>query len=283
VKDLRPVSPPPSPSPLSEVIPAADHATAAPADAASETERLRRALAHARRELTAAREEQERFLSSISHELRTPLSAILLWTSLIEEEKLIEPDQLREAIDAIRRSAEEQQALVQNLVDTARILSGALKLDLQPTSLSVIVRTAHENTAASANEKKLTLESPAAPEEVRASIDRERLQHALRLLLSNAVKFTPEGGCIAIAGKQTGQHVLVTITDTGAGISPEALPRLFDGPQMHRRLAARTESGLGFGLLVARKLIELHHGTLTAESPGPNRGATFTVRLPVAS
>jgi signal transduction histidine kinase len=262
---------------------ATDHKTAANAGTDSEIERLSRALSDARLELRAAREEQERFLSSISHELRTPLSAILLWTSLIEEEKLTEPDQLREAVEAIRHSAEEQQALVQNLVDTARILSGVLKLDPHPTLLSIVVRTAHENAATSAKEKQITLEPPLAPEEVRIPVDRERLQYALQLLLSNAVKFTPEGGRIAIAGKRTGQDIFITVTDTGAGIAPDALPRIFDGPQMHRRLAARTESGLGFGLLVARKLIELHHGALTAESAGPNRGATFTVRLPIAS
>lgn len=246
--------------------------------------RLDRTLAElqqARRELDGVEDAKERFLSSVSHELRTPLSAILLWTTLVEEEKLEDPEQLREAIDTIRRSAEEQQALIENLVNTSRIVAGRLRLDRRAAEILPVVRAALESVAPAAQKKQLILTSKAAPENLAAPVDRDRLQQALTHLLLNAVKFTAAGGRIDVAVRAAGGELEIAVTDTGQGIAPERLPRLFGGPVGDRRKAPRTEAGLGYGLLVSRRLAEAHGGALTAHSPGPDRGATFTLRIPL--
>lgn len=250
--------------------------------ARAELDRARAALEQARREVEAVRAAEDRFLSSFSHELRTPLSAILLWTGLIEEEKLTEPAQLREALEAIRHSAEEQQALVENLVGTARILSGRLRLDRQHAALHSILQAALESVETAARQKQIVVRCPAGPEDFQVIADRDRLQQAFTLLLSNAVKFTPIGGRVDVVTSRTNDQLQVAITDTGAGLAREELPRLFDGSPVPQRVAARTECGLRFGLVVTRRIIEMHDGTIAAASAGLGQGATFTVRLPLA-
>lgn len=244
---------------------------------------LDRALAQlqlAQHKVDAAAEMNERFLSSVSHELRTPLSAILLWTTLIEEEKLYEPEQLREAVDVIKRSAEEQQALIENLVTSSRIVAGRFRLDRRPIRIEPILRAAAESVRAAAEQKRVSVNVSADPTAT-APVDRARLELAVTPLLHNAVRFTPAGGRVELTASSTSATLHVVVSDTGAGIEPERLARIFAGPEGAQGKAPRTEAGLGYGLVVARQIVEAHGGVLAAESAGANRGATFTIRLPL--
>lgn len=249
-------------------------------EARAQRDRVLAELQQAHRSIEAAREERDRFLSSVSHELRTPLSAILLWTSLIEEEKFEDPRQLRDAIEAIKRSAEEQQSLIQNLVNTGRIVAGSLRLDRQYVEIAPFIRTVVENASPAALQKQIELAGSAEPDAGAAPLDRDRLQQAIAHLLSNAVKFTPPGGRVNVVARRIGAELEIAVSDTGAGIAAGKLPLLFAEVLRSPKTAPRTECGLGFGLLVARRIVELHGGTLSATSPGEGQGATFIVRLP---
>lgn len=245
----------------------------------SELERVELALEAARMEANATQESKERFLSQVAHELRTPLSAIVLWSSLIEDEKVSEPEQLRHAINAIRISAEEQQVLIDNLLEMSRILAGKVDLEQKRVDLRSVVHAAVERARAAATQKGLGLEetNPAGSEVVIRG-DAVRLERALTNLLTNAVQVTPGGGKVKVE-LQVGASAAISVEDTGRGFSAESLPQMLRGAPVYRR--GQMAASYGLGLPIARKIAELHGGELVAESEGEGRGARFTIRLPL--
>ncbi|ACB77343.1 histidine kinase [Opitutus terrae PB90-1] len=216
----------------------------------------------------------------MSHELRTPLSAILLWTTLIEEEKLEEREQLQEALAAIKHSAEELQALIDNLVETTRIVSGRFTLQRTVGEIATVVEAAIAQVQPAAQAKQIPLHRQIEP--ASAPVDRARLQQTLVLLLQNAIKATPPGGRVELSVGVHDEEMRIAVHDTGAGLTPERLARVFSGPPPSAQAKApRTDAGLGYGLIVAQQLVRAHGGVLTAASGGPGQGATFTIRLPL--
>lgn len=237
------------------------------------------ALRSAKRAAEAANEAKDQFLANVSHELRTPLSAMVLWTSLIEDEKVTDPQQLAEGLAAIRRSAEEQRNLIEDLVDTARIVAGKLRLEFKDADLAAVVRAAVEANRPAATGKNLTLTETLDPVIGAVRADPARLQQVVSNLVDNAVKFTPPGGRIAIALQRVGPEVHISVADTGIGIAPEFLPTVFDRFTQAEMPGAAPRGGLGLGLAIVRQIVEMHNGSISVESPGLGQGATFTVRL----
>ncbi len=236
---------------------------------------LHQRLRQAQREAHEAQGTKDQFLASVSHELRTPLSAIVLWARLLAGTGSDDEQQLGEGITAIQRSAEELRVMIEALVDASRLARGKLQLEFGSVELDAVARTVLENTQPAANEKEiaLTLEVDPAVGIVRA--DETRLTQALQQLVGNAIKFTPSGGRVTIRALRMADQVEIRVADNGAGITPADLPYIFNiGHGGHN-------GGLGLGLSVARQLVELHGGTLTADSDGLGHGALFTVRLPL--
>lgn len=242
-----------------------------------------RSLAQARREVDAANDAKDRFLSSVSHELRTPLSAIVLWTSLIEDQKILDPDQLREALESIKRSAEEQRELIENLVDTSRIMSGKLRLERRDIDLAAIVRAGVDTWRAAAREKSIEIFEtyPESPSFYNA--DPRRMTQLVSHLVENAVKFTPHSGRILVELQRPNEEVVLRVQDTGIGVARENLEQIFERFVQVEHARVRTESGVGLGLAIARQIAELHGGTIHAESNGVGSGTTFLVRLPAGA
>jgi len=216
-----------------------------------------------------------------SHELRTPLSAMLLRTTMLEEDLGPEAGRVREGLSVIRSCAEEQQKLIEDLVDTSRIVAGRLRLEPRPTDLRATVRAALEAVRPSAMGKNLAIDEELDPETGWAIADPHRLQQIVWILLSNAVKFTPGGGRVAVGMSRRGSEVELRVSDTGQGIASEFLPRMFERFRQAEQSTARVASGLGLGLAIAKQLVELHGGNISAHSPGLGKGAVFHVRLPL--
>ncbi len=247
-------------------------------------ESTRRALAQARREVDAASDAKERFLSSVSHELRTPLSAIVLWTSLIEDQETIDPQQLREALDSIKRSAEEQRELIEHLVDTSRIMSGKLRLDRRDIDLGTVVRAGIDPWREGARSKQITLVDTIPADVGMFHADPRRFTQLVSHLVENAVKFTPVGGRISVElSRDPSGGAELVVRDTGIGIAREHLEQIFERFVQVEHARVRTESGVGLGLAIARQIAELHGGTIHAESNGVGSGTVLRVRLPAAA
>lgn len=234
----------------------------------------------ARAEAEAANRMKDEFLATLSHELRTPLTALLGWACLLGETPL-EDGVADKAIKAIERNARTQARLIDDLLDVSRIISGKLHLDARPIDLSSVTEMAISvvRPAAEAKSIELTYSHPRTMAAI--SGDFARLQQVVWNLLSNAVKFTPEGGRINVSLEYTDSHATLTIADTGKGISNEFLPYVFDRFRQADSSTTRVFGGLGLGLAIVRHLVELHGGTVCAESPGANFGATFVTSLPL--
>lgn len=219
------------------------------------------------------------FLAIVSHELRTPITAILGWTQLLGRERA-DPDRCALALEVIERNARLQARLVEELVDYTRVLAAnRLPLKAHAFSLAAAVREAVEAVAPAAYAKSIHVVKRLGPAPCEIHGDPVRLQQALTNLLSNAIKFTPLGGVVTISLEACGRHDTITVSDTGEGIAPDFLPFVFD----HYRQAegaGRAGGGLGLGLAIARHIVELHGGKITAHSRGPGEGAVFTVQLP---
>lgn len=245
----------------------------------SELERAELALEAARMETNATQESKERFLSQVAHELRTPLSAIVLWSSLIEEEKVSEPKQVRHALDAIRSSAEEQRLLIDNLLEMSRILAGKIDLEQKRVDLRNVVHSAANDARTAARSKGLTLTeiNPERPDAV-VHGDAGRLERALANLLNNAIQATATGGTVKVE-LQIGSAAEISVQDSGRGFAAEFLPQMLRGAPAPRR--GQMPASYGLGLPIARKIAELHGGELLAESAGEDRGSRFTIRLPL--
>lgn len=259
----------------------------------TDSELLRRTLSYgisqARRLATARRDQQEAekisrakddFLSVVSHELRSPLSTIIGWSSLLRI-KQFEPSAVLEGLQSIEISAKAQAQLVDDLMDVSRIVNGKLRLRLAALDLRDVARRAAQaaRPVTEAKQQQLEIDLGDGPCPVRG--DADRLHQVLTNLVSNAVKFTPEGGRIRIAVTRDGQEARIAVSDTGIGIAKGLLPRVFDRLRQASDSGTGREAGLGLGLTIARELVVLHGGKLRVHSAGKGTGATFTAELPI--
>ncbi len=236
----------------------------------------------------AAREEAERvsrmkdeFLATLSHELRTPLNAIFGWTQLLKTAP--DTQTLAEGVAVIDRNVRVQTQLIEDLLDMSRIISGKIRLNLQPVELDLLISGALEGVRPAAEAKGIVLEKEVAPGAGTVNGDPGRLQQVLWNLLTNAIKFTPPGGRIAVRAARALGHVELRVTDTGEGISPEFLPLMFQRFSQADASTTRKHGGLGLGLSIVKSLVEMHGGMVEAASPGQGQGATFLVRLPAGA
>jgi PAS domain S-box-containing protein len=229
---------------------------------------------------------KDTFLATVSHELRTPLTSMMGWAELLKLGMLDEKGQ-QHALDVIESSARAQAQLIGDLLDISRIISGKLRLEVQPTELAPIIEAAMDVVHPAAEARSIQLVARISSGGGRRNVglvsgDPDRLQQVVWNLLSNAVKFTPEGGRVEVSLKRTaGAHAEITVTDNGTGISPDFLPHVFEHFRQADSTSTRQHGGLGIGLAIVRRLIELHGGTVEAESEGEGRGATFCVKLPL--
>ncbi len=234
---------------------------------------------------TAAEEanrSKDEFLAVLSHELRTPLSAILLWTRMLQDTAGPMSDEMHEGLSAIRSSADAQKELVEDLLDVSRITSGKLRLQMREVALLPVVREAVEAISPTAQAKGIELVAHLADDAGVVRADAGRLRQVIWNLLTNAVKFTPSKGRVKVEMIRNGPEVEIHVIDTGRGMSAAFLPHVFERFRQADGTSTRTQGGMGLGLTIARQLVELHGGVITAESLGEGRGATFRVRLPLA-
>lgn len=234
----------------------------------------------ARNEAEAANRVKDEFLAVLSHELRTPLNPILGWVTLLRRGTL-DPQRTAVALETIERNTKLQAQLIDDLLDISRILRGKLTLNASICDLAVVISAALETVRLAADAKSITLHTELeAAGEVFVG-DFNRLQQVMWNLLSNAMKFTPEGGQVMVRLNYIGETARIQVQDTGQGIAPEFLPLMFDYFRQADSSITRKFGGLGLGLAIARQIVELHGGTICAESPGEGQGATFTVTLPL--
>jgi PAS domain S-box-containing protein len=233
----------------------------------------------AREQAESANRVKDEFLAVVSHELRTPLTAITGWANILLEGKVPESDQLR-ALQAILRQSRSQRQLIDDLLDVSRIVSGKLRLDFRDVEPSKIISGAIDVVRPTADSKNISLVVHMDPREGTISGDPERLQQVIWNLLSNAIKFTPAGGRVEIRSRWLESSIEIAMTDTGQGISPEFLPYIFERFRQADVSTTRAHGGLGLGLAIVRHLVEIHGGTVRAESAGKDKGSTFTVNLP---
>jgi PAS domain S-box-containing protein len=247
---------------------------------AADRERLLEAERAARTAAERASRVKDEFVAMVSHELRTPLNAILGWVELITRGR-DDPAVVDRGLDIISRNTRAQAQLISDLLDISRIVSGKLQLDVQPLDLRAVVADAIETVEREAAAKDITIEKSLTG--VRADVegDPARLQQVIWNLLSNAIKFTPKGGRVSVSLTVAAETVEVTVSDTGAGIKGDVLPHVFDRFHQADRSITRRFGGLGLGLAIVKHLVELHGGTVHAESPGLGAGARFAFRLPL--
>ena len=224
---------------------------------------------------------KDEFLATVSHELRTPLTAILGWSRMLESGSL-ETETARRAVETIKRNAKSQAQIIDDILDVSRIITGNLYLELHPIELESVLEAAVNVVRPTAEAKGIRIDLNMDTEPIAVSGDTNRLQQVFWNLLSNAVKFTPSGGTVSVALRRVESHAEIAVSDTGAGITPEFLPYVFDRFRQADSTSTRHHGGLGLGLAIARHLIEIHGGTIEATSDGLGSGATFMVRLPVA-
>jgi signal transduction histidine kinase/FixJ family two-component response regulator len=233
----------------------------------------------AREEAEEANHLKDEFLATVSHELRTPLTAILGWSNMLLTGRL--KDEARDrALETIHRNAQSQNQLISDLLDVSRIISGKLRLDLRTVDLPRVIESAVEATRPAAEGKGVQLSTSLDPHAGPVNGDADRLQQVVWNLLTNAIKFTPEGGQIEVRSEVAGTRVEVTVRDTGMGIRPDFLPHIFDRFRQADPGTNRIHGGMGLGLSIVRQLVELHGGEIRAESEGEGKGATFIVSLP---
>ncbi|MCP9494686.1 MAG: PAS domain S-box protein [Pyrinomonadaceae bacterium MAG19_C2-C3] len=225
---------------------------------------------------------KDEFLATLSHELRTPLTSIVGWAEMLGNPKL-DPVAAQRAIETIRRNGRMQVQMIDDLLDVSRIITGKLRLRVQPVDLGTIIIAAVDTARPAAEAKEirlqLQLDSPAG----QVSGDPDRLQQMTWNLISNAIKFTPKGGRVIVRLERVESHVEISVSDTGLGIASAFLPHVFDRFRQADATSTRSYGGLGLGLAIVRQLVELHGGTVRVESAGVGQGTTFTVSLPFAA
>jgi len=225
---------------------------------------------------------KDEFLATVSHELRTPLTAILGWAAMLNLGQLDE-ETVRNALEVIERNAKSQAQIIDDILDVSRIINGKLRIDSRPVVLSTVVQAAIDTLRPAAAAKDITLTAALEQTNNLVTGDPDRLQQIISNLVSNAIKFTPKGGRVEVQLERTGSHLEVRVSDSGVGIDEQFLPHVFERFRQADSSTTRAHGGLGLGLAIVRHLAELHGGTVVAESDGPGRGASFTVRLPQAN
>ncbi|WP_082567439.1 PAS domain S-box protein [Pelomonas sp. Root1217] len=227
---------------------------------------------------------KDEFLATLSHELRTPLTAILGWTQVLLRAKPgDERVNVQRAIEVIDRNARAQVQLIDDLLDLNRIMAGKLRLDLQQLSMANVIQAAVETVAPSASTKGVELQSLLDTGPAMVNGDSGRLQQVVWNLLNNAIKFTPAGGRVQVLLQRVNSQVEFSVSDTGIGIPAAFLPQVFDRFTQQDGSTSRAHGGLGLGLAICKQLIELHGGSIRAESAGEGQGASFFVRLPLSA
>jgi PAS domain S-box-containing protein len=224
---------------------------------------------------------KDEFLATLSHELRTPLNAIYGWSQLLSAGDMSAED-TRQGLDTIQRNARMQAQLIDDLLDMSRIMAGKVRLDVQRVDLAHIVELAIESVQPTAEAKQIRLRKIIDPRAGPVSGDPTRLQQVAWNILTNAIKFTPKGGAVDILLERINSHLELNIHDSGIGIAPDFLPRIFDRFRQADASTTRSQGGLGLGLSIVKTLVELHAGTIEAKSPGKDQGSTFIIKLPLA-
>ena len=234
----------------------------------------------AREEAEAANLAKDDFLATVSHELRTPLNPILGWSTLLRTHSLDDATSVR-ALESIERNAKVQAQLVEDILDLSRIIAGKMSLEFRPLELEQIINAAIDTARPASDAKSIQIQTHCDADVGLVSGDPGRLQQVVWNLLSNAVKFTPNGGRVDVRLERLDSGVQIVVSDTGKGINADFLPLIFDRFRQADSSSTRKYGGLGLGLAIARQIIEMHGGTVRAESRGEGQGATFTVRLPI--
>lgn len=239
---------------------------------------------------------KDEFLSTLSHELRTPLNAIMGWTQLLQMEETkargatlgagdSNGESAAHGLEVIERNVRAQTKLIEDLLDVSRITTGKLRVNLRPTELDPVLRAAVDTIRPAADAKRIAVnvDRPATEFALTVSADPDRLQQVVWNLLSNAVKFTPESGRVDVSLRRLPHSAEIVVSDTGQGIDPQFLPYVFDRFRQADSTSTRSHGGLGIGLTIARRIVELHGGSVRADSAGLGKGATFTISLPIAT
>lgn len=235
-----------------------------------------------RKEAEAAARAKDRFLAALSHELRTPLSPVVMAVAAMENDPHL-PAVFREGVAMIRRNVELEIRLIDDLLDLNRVTSGKMRLHVQPSHVHAALAQAMQNCASEISAKKLNVRLDLQARNDLVNADPARLQQVFWNLLRNAAKFTPEAGSIFIRTESTEGKVRLEVRDTGVGIVPEFLPKVFDAFEQGDMKTTHEFGGLGLGLAICKAIMDMHGGEIRARSDGPDTGATFTVELPAAS
>jgi PAS domain S-box-containing protein len=233
-------------------------------------------------EAEAANRSKDMFLATLSHELRTPLTAIVGWVSILRKGSQSEGD-MREGLEVIERNTKAQTQLIEDVLDVSRIVSGKLQLNVKPCDLVMVIREAMNVVRSAADAKGITVKAELDPTATRVSCDAGRIQQVVWNLLSNSIKFTPRGGAVSVVLSRERSRAQIVVTDSGMGIDADFLPQVFDRFRQADSTTRRKFGGLGLGLSIVKQLVELHGGTIEAQSPGAGKGATFIVSLPIAA
>lgn len=234
----------------------------------------------ARREAEEANRVKDEFLATLSHELRTPLHSMLGWVHMLRKGAL-SPDQTANALEVIERNVHAQHRLVEDILDLSRIITNKLQMKMHQVSLGLLIKSVIESVRSTAEAKNISLEAKIDLRKSNIWGDADRLQQVVYNLISNAIKFTPRGGSVAVFLSYTQTNAEIVVRDTGEGIAPEFLPHVFDTFRQQDGSTTRRFGGLGLGLAIVRHLTELHGGQVQAESGGSGQGAAFTVTLPL--
>ena len=234
----------------------------------------------ARGRAEAASRAKDEFVAMISHEIRSPLNAILGWAQMLRQRSL-DKTATANALESIERNARAQAQLVSDLLDVSRVITGKLRINARPVDITASIESALEAIRPAADAKQITITVEREPYASVVTGDADRLQQVFWNLLSNAVKFTPRHGRVEVQISRFDSQLGVTVRDTGAGIKPEFLPFIFDRFTQADTTTARQHAGLGLGLAIVRHIVELHGGTVSAESEGVGKGASFRITLPI--
>jgi len=234
----------------------------------------------ARVEAEAASRMKDEFLTILSHELRTPLNAVYGWARLLQSGQLSKADAAR-ALEAIVRNSNAQVQLIDDLLDISRIVTGKMRLDIRTVDLPVVIEAALDTVRPAATAKRIRLEAVLDHDAGPIAGDPDRLQQVVWNLLMNGVKFTPKDGRVQVQLQRFNSHAEIVVSDTGQGIGPDILSLIFDRFMQASNSPTRAHTGLGVGLALVKHLVELHGGSVAAQSDGEGRGATFIVRLPL--
>jgi signal transduction histidine kinase len=247
----------------------------------SNVRRMTEALQSHATKLEQANRVKDEFLATLSHELRTPLTSVLGWSRLLRSGKLSKSERER-ALAIVERNAQAQTKLIEDLLDVSRIITGKLRLEFQPLQLAAIVKEVVDEFRPAAEAKAIevaaNIDATAGP----ISGDPARLKQVVGNLLSNAIKFTNKGGRIDVSLKRIDSRAQLRVQDNGIGIDPDVLPHIFERFKQADSSNVRAHGGLGLGLAIVQHLVREHRGTVNAESAGPEKGATFTIDLPLA-